>query len=412
MEKIKKICMQAWVFLKWVLVAVLVGAVCGVVGSVFHILIDIVTELRFEHKWVLFFLPLGGLAIFALYKLSKTKLDTNRVIESIRNESDIPFIMAPLIFISTIITHFLGGSAGREGAALQLGGSIGYNLGRLFRFGKQELHMIVMAGMSAFFSALFGTPLTAAFFALEVTSVGIMHYSGLVPCLVSAYSAAAIAKLFKLSPVGFVLPATVDLTVVSSLQTVGIAILCAVVSIAFCVSLEKSEHGMKKLIKKEWLRPIVGGVAIVVLSLLVGNQDYNGAGMHVIEAAMQGKAEVYSFVLKIAFTAITIASGFKGGEIVPTFFIGSTFGCIVAPLFGMDPSFGAAIGFVATFCGVVNCPVASIILALEVFGASSLPLLAIAVGVSYMLSGNYGLYKSQKIMYSKFETKFINENTK
>ena len=156
----------------------------------------------------------------------------------------------------------------------------------------------------------------------------------------------------------------------------------------------------------------MGGILIVGLTLILGRTDYLGAGGHIIERAMEGEAVPSAFLMKMIFTALTLEAGFKGGEIVPTFFIGSTFGCIVAPLFGMDPSFGAAIGFVATFCGVVNCPVASIILALEVFGASSLPLLAIAVGVSYMLSGNYGLYKSQKIMYSKFETKFINENTK
>ena len=412
MEIFKRLCSHAWTFLKWVLIAVLVGGICGAVGAVFHICIDLVTELRAEHTWILFLLPVGGLAIFFLYKLSKTKLDTNRVIESIRSEKDIPFIMAPLIFISTIITHLLGGSAGREGAALQLGGSIGYNLGRLFKFGKDELHMIVMAGMSAFFAALFGTPLTAAFFALEVTSVGIMHYSGLVPCIVSAYSAAAIAKLFGLHPVGFALVTNVEFGAISSLQTAGVAMLCALVSVLFCVSLEKGEHYMKKLVKRDWLRPIIGGVLVIALSLIVGSQDYNGAGMHVIENAMQGKADFYAFILKIVFTVITIAAGFKGGEIVPTFFIGSTFGCAVAPLLGLDPVFGAAIGFVATFCGVVNCPVASIILALEVFGFSHLPLLAIAVAISYMLSGKYSLYKSQKIMYSKFETKFINANTK
>ena len=411
-ENLKKLFGQSVAFLKWVLVALLVGGICGVVGSLFHICIDLVTELRMEHGWVIFLLPVGGLAIFFLYKLSKTKLDTNRVIESIRSENDIPLIMAPLIFIGTVITHCVGGSAGREGAALQLGGSIGYNIGCLFRFGKDELHMIVMTGMSAFVAALFGTPLTAAFFALEVTSVGIMHYSGLVPCLVAAYGASTIAKLFRLSPVAFTLTTNVEFGAISSLQTAGVAIVAAIVSVLFCVSLEKGEHYMKKLVKRDWLRPIIGGVLIIGLTILVGNQNYNGAGMNVIESAMQGKADIFAFVLKIVFTVITIAAGFKGGEIVPTFFIGSTLGCVVAPLFGLDPAFGAAIGFVALFCGVVNCPVASIILALEVFGVSNLPLLAIACGISYMLSGNYSLYKSQKIMYSKFETKFINAKTK
>ena len=181
MEKFKRFCSHAWKFFKWVFIAVLVGGICGAVGAVFHICIDLVTEFRAEHTWVLFLLPVGGLAIFFLYKLSKTKLDTNRVIETIRSENDIPFMMAPLIFISSVITHLTGGSSGREGAALQLGGSVATLIGRIFRCDDKDRHILTVSGMAAVFAAVFGTPMGAAVFAVEVVSVGYVSLSALYP---------------------------------------------------------------------------------------------------------------------------------------------------------------------------------------------------------------------------------------
>lgn len=412
MDKIKGSLQYLKGFLKWLVIALLLGSVGGLVGAVFHISIDEVTHLREANPWLVAGLPLGGLAICALYRLSKTKIDTNRVIESVRGKTNIPFIMAPLIFIGTVITHLFGGSAGREGAALQLGGSLGYNIGKLFRLNERDMRIIVMTGMSAVFSALFGTPITATIFSLEVTSVGVMYYAGLFPCMISAFVAAAISGKFGLSPVHFVLSENISLSPISALSAAAVAILCAFVSVLFCYTIEKGEHFSKKFVKNDYVRTFAGGALIVALTFVVGNTDYNGAGMHIIEAAMNGNAIPYAFLLKILFTVITIAAGFKGGEIVPTFFIGATFGCTVAPLFGMSPTVGAAIGFVALFCGVVNCPIASMILAFEVFGAESLPVMALVCAVTYIFSGYSSLYKSQKIMYSKIEAKFINADTK
>lgn len=397
-------------FIKWTAISLLIGAVGGVVGSLFHKCIDIATETRDENPWVVFFLPVGGLVISALYSLTKTRVDTNRVIESVRGDQNVPWYMAPLIFVSTVITHLLGGSAGREGAALQLGGSIGYNVGKLFRLDESDLHIIVMSGMSAVFAALFGTPLTAMFFALEVTSVGIMYYAGLLPCVFSALLASVIAKAFGLSPVRFDFVEFPALSTVIAVKTVVLAILCAFVCIIFCTALQKCEHFSEKLLKNKYLRAFLGGAVVVLLTLALGTYDYNGAGMNVIENAMHGEANIEAFLLKILFTAITIAAGFKGGEIVPAFFVGSTFGCVAASVLGLPMGYGAAIGFVALFCGVVNCPVASVLLALEVFGADSVLIFAVVCGVTYMMSGYCGLYSSQKIMYSKLEAKYVNTN--
>ena len=191
-----------------------------------------------------------------------------------------------------------------------------------------------------------------------------------------------------------------------------LALLCAVVGILFCTSMKSVKRICTRAFKNVYVRAFAGGVIIIVLTFLLRTNDYNGAGMHVIEKALSGEAVWYAFILKILFTAITLGCGFKGGEIVPAFFVGSTFGCVVGGLIGLDPGFGAAIGFVALFCGVVNCPFASIMLALEVFGSNSIVIFAMVCGVSYMMSGYYGLYSSQKIMYSKLEAKYINVNTK
>ena len=401
-------------FLKWIVLAILVGGIGGIIGSVFHLAIDYVTEIRVHHDWVLFLLPLGGLAIAGIYAIFKKqgKLDTNRVLKAATADEKVPLIMAPLIFISTVLTHLLGGSAGREGAALQLGGSIGYNIGRVCRLKQNDMHIIVMAGMSGVFAALFGTPVTAAVFAIEVVCVGVMHYAALVPCVISAMVSFGVAGAFGIAPVHFDGVVLTDVTALTVGKIALLALLCALVSIVFCSAIHVCEHTMEKFLKNKYLRAVVGALILVVLTLLVGTRDYNGAGMDVITRAIGGEVRGEAFLLKIVFTAITIAAGFKGGEIVPAFFIGSTFGCFVGSLLGIDPGFAAAVGFVAVFCGVVNCPLASTILALEVFGGENILLFTLVCAISYMMSGSFGLYKSQKIVYSKLDAHYIDIETR
>ena len=391
------------VLFKWTFISVLIGILGGILGALFHISIDLVTHFRTEFPFIILLLPIGGAVIAAIYSLSKRfgKIDTNRVIDSAAKEESVPIIMIPLIFISSCITHLLGGSAGREGAALQLGGSMGYNIGKLFRFNKSDMHIIVMTGMSAVFAALFGTPLAAAFFAIEVACVGVLHYAALIPSVISAAVAFKIAEGFGISPVAFKIP-YIELSVGVFAKVLLLAILCAAVSILFCTAIKASEHYMKKLLPNTYIRGIVGGAIIIVLTMLVGNQSYNGTGMDIINGAIAGISQnPFAFLLKIIFTAITVAAGFRGGEIVPAFFVGATFGSVFGSLLGLDSGFAAAIGFVAVFCGVVNCPTASIFLALEVFGSENILIFAMVCAISYMMSGNFGLYKSQSILYSK-----------
>ena len=401
-------------FAKWLAISLGVGLVVGVLGSIFHMSVEYATEMRGEYPFLVYFLPIGGLVIVAVYHRFKGNehINTNLVLEAVRDNSKIPLIMVPLIYIGTCITHLFGGSAGREGAALQLGGSLGYNIGRLLKLKNSDMRVIIMAGMGSAFAAFFGTPLTAAVFSLEVVSVGMFNYAGFLPCIVSSLTAFGVSRLFGITPVHFALADVSAFNAGNAVRVAVLAVLCALVCILFCRVMEKSDDVMEKLFHNAYVRVAAGGLVIILLTVILGTNDYNGAGMHVIERAMAGEARFYDFALKLLFTAITLGAGFKGGEIVPAFFVGSTFGCAVSGLLGLSPSFGAAIGFVSLFCGVVNCPVASLLLAVEVFGTEGLLLFAICCGVSYMMSGYCGLYRSQQILYSKLESLRIDINAK
>lgn len=412
-RKIRIVQLNLWVFFKWIIISIITGVVGGAVGSIFHLSVELATKTRIEHSWILYLLPFGGLLIVFMYKKGmKGDPGTNLVINSIRTDGKVPFLMAPLIFLGTVITHLFGGSAGREGAALQLGGSIGSQIGNLIGLDEKDMHLITLCGMSSVFSALFGTPLTATFFAIEVISIGIIHYSAFIPCIVSSVTAYYISIYFGLDPVRFNLNVIPEISLINIVKVMILGSLCAVVSIIFCNLLHKSNNISKKIISNAYVRVFIGGIIIVLLTIIIGTRDYNGAGMDVILNAMNGTAKPEAFLLKMIFTAITISVGYKGGEIVPTFFIGATFGCVVGKFLGLDPCFGAAVGLVALFCGVVNTLITSIILSIELFGAGNIVLFAIACGVSYMESGYYSLYSSQKIMYSKIKAEYINRNAK
>ena len=398
--------------LKWIVVGGLVGGVGGVVGALFHLGVNYATSVRLAHPWVLYLLPLGGLVIAGLYRLCKLEgKGTNAVIESVHFGSDVPVLLVPLIFVSTVITHLCGGSAGREGAALQIGGGIGYHTGRLLHLGEKDLPLATLCGMSGVFSALFGTPLTATVFALEVISVGVLYYAGLVPCITAAMTGYLISLLLGVPPTRFTV-AMPALDAWTMLLVLVLAILCALVSILFCRGLHITEHLAARLVKNSYLRAAAGGVVIIALTLLLGTTDYNGAGMDVIQRALNGQANGWAWLLKLLFTAITIGCGFKGGEVVPSFFVGAAFGCWVGTLLGLPPAFAAAIGLVAVFCGAVNCPIASVVLSVEMFGAEGMLYFAMACAISYVLSGYCGLYSSQTILYSKLRAEFINVHTK
>ena len=402
------------VFINWTFLSCFVGVVGGLIGVAFYKSLSIVTAFRQANTWLIYLLPLAGLVIVFLYRMMGMKKDpgTNLLITAVvAHEQKVPQRMAFLIFAATVITHLFGGSAGREGASLQLGGCCGSGIGRLFHLDEPDQKLITMCGMSALFSAVFGTPITATIFVIEFISVGIMHYSALVPCLTAAYIAKLIAAAFGVKAEAFVIAEAVPFELMNCAKVVALGAACALAGILFCMILHKVGHLLRDHIKNDYVRIFVGGSIVVLGTVLVGNNDYNGTGSLVIEHAIEGHAVWYACILKMLFTAVTLGSGFKGGEIVPSFFIGSTLCCVLGPILGLPAGFAAGLGLVGVFCAVVNCPLASIILSVEVFGAECLPFFAIICVVSYMLSGPYSLYSSQRLTYSKLRLEYINQKT-
>ena len=412
-EKSKRIARHAAAYalaaVRWIPAAVLIGLICGAVGAAFHHLIRLAAAFRAAHNWVIFLLPVGAIVIALLYRALRLAPDvgTNLVLEAVRSENKVPPALAPAMLIATVLTQLVGGSAGREGAALQIGGSLAGGVARLLRVKEENQHLLILCGMAAVFSALFGTPVGAAVFVLEVASVGRFLYSALVPCLCASVTAAELSRALHGEVMRMTLPA-LDGGVVLTAQTAALAIICALLSIVFCLVVHQTGHLAAKALKNQYLRALILGAALLGLTLLSGTRTYNGAGMDFVERAVAGEGvDWYAFLLKLVFTAVTLAAGYKGGEIVPTFFVGAAFGAVAGPLLGLNASFAAAIGMIGMFCGVVNCPFAALFLAVEIFGGAYLVPFAVTCALCYVFSGYFGLYSSQHILRSKVGTELI-----
>lgn len=391
------------IFFKWGLLGALIGGLGGVLGAFFHHVLYFVTELRSAHGWLILLLPLAGILTVGIYKifLKGRNRGTNEIIDAILNGESVNPLVAPVIFVAAALTHLFGGSAGREGAALQIGGSVGSALGRGLRLGENERTVLTMSGMSAVFSGLFGTPLTATLFTMEFASVGTLFTPALMPCYLAAFMASRVALVLGVHPEIYFIDETVSFTATANLQVLVLAMAVGVLGIAMCFFFHQAEHLAAKWMPNVWLRIALGGLLLTGMTALVGDQRYNGAGMNMALKAVAGEADWYDFLLKLLFTAVTLAAGFKGGEIVPTFCIGATFGCVLGGLLGFDPGVAAALGLVGLFCCVTNSPVASIILSVEMFGSANLYLFAFVCVIAFVISGNWGLYASQIIQFSK-----------
>ena len=397
-------------FIIWLLTAAVIGCLCGLAGGGFAMAVEWATHTRTANGWLVYLLPVGGLAIAGLYRLMRLPLSigTDQIIETVRSQERVPILMAPAIFLSTTLTHLLGGSAGREGAALQLGGSIGAAVGDITHPDhRQDVRRICqLCGMAALFAALFGTPVTAAVFVLEIIEVGRFNTRGLLPCVASAVTASLMAKLIGAPAEVFPLASGLaQVNALTALQTAGLGVVFAVMAILFCMVMHTAGKWVRRWLPNDFIRVTVGGVAVIALTLLVGCRDYNGGGAHTIVEALAGHAKPEAFALKLLFTAVTLSTGYKGGEIVPSFFVGSTLGCVAAPLLGLPAALGAGLGLVGVFCGVTNAPLASLMLSIELFGSEYLPLFGITAAVSFMLSGHFSLYHSQLFAQRKLGEK-------
>lgn len=413
METLQRAKTAVITMVRWLFCSLLSGILIGLVGAFFYLTLGYVNSIRHEHPLTLFLLPVAGIIIVFLYHIVKEENNTgtNLVITAIQSNDEVPIRVAPLIIISTLLTHLCGGSAGREGAALQVGGSIGNYLSKRWHFDDKDTRVMIMCGMSACFAALFGTPVAAAIFSMEVISVGVMYYAALVPCIISAFTAQGVSGLFGIKPTAFEVDMTCSFNMITVSKFIGMSVIFALASILFCIVLHTASKMYTRYIPNAYIRIIIAGFLLIALRYIFNTTDYLGAGEEIIHHSFLANCAWYVCLLKMVFTAVTLGGGFKGGEIVPTLFIGATLGSFLAPVFGLPTGLCAACGMVSVFCGVTNCPLTSFILSIEMFGIAPMKFTIVCVAISYTLSGYYSLYNSQKIVYSKYKTEYINRRS-
>ncbi len=373
-----------------------IGVLGGAVGAAFAHLLAFVTSVRETASWLVLLLPLGGIVTVLLYRISRMSDfgGTNEIIRGIDNKP-IRAMAAPLIFVSTAITHLFGGSAGREGAALQLGGAGASALSDILRLKDDRRSAFIISGMSAVFAGVFGTPITAAVFMLEFRSNRKLFPLAVLPCFIAAIVAKTVSCFMGVAEESVSLTEVAPFTAYSVLKVLALTVGLALLARLMCFTFHKVEHYAKKIISNPFIRVLAGSTVIVVLTAIVGDMRYNGSGMGMAISAVEGRADWFDFLLKLTFTAITLAAGLKGGEIVPTFCIGATFGCVFGGLLGLGGGFAACLGLVGLFCAVANSPIAAVFLGIELFGVTALPYYLIVCLILWPLSVNKGLFENR-----------------
>lgn len=396
-------------FIRWTLISSVMGLLCGLIGSAFGHGVAYTQKFFQTHGFMLYLMPVSGILIIIVHKVLRQvgNKGTNVIIDSISGSEKIRITTLPTVFLSTILSHLVGASVGKEGAALQIGGSIGNCLADILKLDERDKKVVIMCGMSGCFGAIFGTPLAASMFGMEVISIGIAYYAALVPCVFAAFIGAEVSHMLGLHAEAFTILNIPEFSFGTAGYAIGIGLAGAVASICFCVLLHESHKIYHHKFENLYVRVIVASVIFIGLTLLFG-RDYCGAGFNLVEQAMHGESRYEAFILKMIFTAVALGGGFKGGEIVPTLAIGATLGSAFGNILGFEPSLCAACGMLALFVGATNCPVATLFLGFELFGFEAMPYFAVVVAISFALSGYYGLYSSQKFTYSKTKTEFIN----
>lgn len=382
-------------YLLLLLSAGITAVLCGGVGALFSYTLKFANSLFASFMWLVFVLPLGG--IFTVFIYKAFKLDgkgINTVFSAVKANKNIPFLLAPAVFVGTAITQLLGGSAGKEGAALQIGGAIASPFAKCFKIKDENYKILLLCGMTSLFSAVFTTPLTALAFGLEIIYISRKFYfKAVLPLFTSSFLSYTVARLFGVHPERFSIGTVPKFGADAFFKIVLVIVSCSAASVVFCFALEGSKMLFKKLFKNEYIRICVGGVLIIILTLIFKSGNYNGGGMHIIEQVLKTGSTVYwAFALKILFTAITNAAGFKGGEIVPALFIGATLGAAVGALIGLPPIFAAALGMAVLFSGATKCVAAALMLSIELFGFCGVGYFVISVILARVLTSKIGIF--------------------
>jgi H+/Cl- antiporter ClcA len=396
-----KISRGARALTQWLLLGGVVGAVCGVASAVFLSLLDEATRLREGNEALVWALPVAGLALGAVYGRWGRSIrgGSNLVLDTVhQGDAQVPLRMAPMVLVGTVLTHLFGGSAGREGTAVQMGGSLADAVAHRFRVGLDTRRELLAAGIAGGFGSVFGTPVAGAVFGLEVVVVGRLGYEALVPALVASVVGDLVTRGLGIGHTVYPVPAVLPLTAWVLAKWLVFAVAVAAVAVVFV----EGTHRLKALAEKRvpWLplRMALGGVAVVGLWRLSGTGEYLGLGVPGILRAFEDPAlPVSAFAWKLVFTAVTLGAGFLGGEVTPLFFIGAALGNVLARVLGLPIDLGAAVGLAALFAAAANTPLALSLMAVELVGASVLPHVAIVATVAYLLTGHRGIYPAQRI---------------
>ncbi|HEY6898096.1 MAG TPA: voltage-gated chloride channel family protein [Rhodocyclaceae bacterium] len=389
---------------RWLLLSSLVGALGGLASALLIVSLDWAIGTRAHYPWLLWLLPVAGLAVGWIYHRLGQSVEggNNLLIDEIHDPKRVvPKRMAPLILLTTTVTHLFGGSAGREGTAVQMCGALADHVAQLFRLNKEDRRILLMAGISSGFSSVFGTPLAGAVFGLEVLSIGRLRYDAIFPCFISAIVGEQIPGLLGIQHTAYSVPFVPHASVLTLGSALIAGIAFGIVGMVFADTTHALGRWLKRHIKQAPLRPMLGGVVVAAVATLIHGDKYLGLGIPTIVEAFQHPLPAYDFFGKLSFTVVTLASGFKGGEVTPLFYVGATLGNALGYLLPLPFPVLAGLGFVAVFAGAANTPIASTIMAMELFGPEIGIYAGIACVVSYLFSGHTGIYRSQRVGHSK-----------